>query len=433
MKHIAAYLLSILVCMFFFAGTAKANEVVTLQQMVKELSARVDSLEGKLKVAEAKNEAVESLSAPITMKDSMNGGDLSGPDDYTLPYNPMKNVKSDDENVRLSISGLVNRSALYADNGFQRRILHTDNDNLSSRFQLQGESILNEYISGGSRIEIATSANNSSNVDISNSNDADVFNVRRAEVWFVTPVGTLTLGQGDTASNFTLENDVSGTQAVGYGVAVSFKAGGLTFRNVADGSLGPSINTVFGDLDGLDRGNRIRYDTPSLYGFTLATSHVSGDSGDVALIYSGEFDNGTRIDGSMAAAKSVGRFDQYDGSISILFPIGISLTGGHGWQKIKAKYNEDVHRRSPHISGGKIGYLFEVFELGQTAVSWDYTSARHIAVADDHATSHGFGLVQQVDRLATELYANFQWWDLTRPGADFKKIKTALIGASVRL
>src|SRR5439155_9657394 len=106
---------------------------------------------------------------------------------------------------------------------------------------------------------------------------AVTFTVRQAEVYGGNPnYGELRLGFGSTASYLTTEVDLSGTAVATY-VQVSDFDGGFTFRQKAAAlvpggtrgafvlsaanSYGPAVGSVFSYFDGLQRDDRIRYDS----------------------------------------------------------------------------------------------------------------------------------------------------------------------------
>ncbi len=62
-----------------------------------------------------------------------------------------------------------------------------------------------------------------------------------------------------------------------------------------------TIGETFSNFDGLSRTDRLRYDTPSFGGFSLASSVSSGDAFDGALLFSRQFGE-TKVATAFAAA-----------------------------------------------------------------------------------------------------------------------------------
>ncbi|WP_350588644.1 hypothetical protein, partial [Psychrobacter sp. 78a-MNA-CIBAN-0178] len=70
-------------------------------------------------------------------------------------------------------------------------------------------------------------------------------------------------------------------------------SGALTDIRILDG---------FNSFDGLNRRNRLRYDTPTFNGFSLATSIISDSRYDATLSYEGQA-NGLKVIGAAAIAE----------------------------------------------------------------------------------------------------------------------------------
>ena len=130
------------------------------------------------------------------------------------PAAPSKMAKSGKDNVSLSVYGQVNRMALYADDGKDSRLLHADNDASSTRVGFKGKAKLDDEWSAGATIEVQIESNSSAKVTMdqdTKAEDAKNFPERKLEVWFKSKeLGKLSLGQGSTASDGTIEEDLSG-------------------------------------------------------------------------------------------------------------------------------------------------------------------------------------------------------------------------------
>ena len=83
---------------------------------------------------------------------------------------------------------------------------------------------------------------------------------------------------------------------------------------------------------GLGRDDRMRYDSPQLFGFTLSGSVLSGDGGDVALRYAAQW--GDFKFAAAAAYADNGNNnswdDQFNGSASVLHSSGLEFY--HRWR-----------------------------------------------------------------------------------------------------
>ncbi len=132
--------------------------------------------------------------------------------------------------------------------------------------------------------------------------------------------------------------------------------------------------------------------------------------------------------GAVAYANAGSRqgFEQYNGSVSVLLPMGLNFTAAAGTRDVKGG-GED-----PVFYYGKLGYKFDAIDFGTTAVSIDYTTVDDLDVDGDEFTSYGGFLVQNFDKIGTEFYIGARNHELDRPGADFDDVFTVLTGARVK-
>jgi predicted porin len=342
------------------------------------------------------------------------------------PEAPGEPVISGNDQIRVSISGQVNRAVLVSEDGDQTKLFFVDNDNSSSRVHIEGEGEINEDLSAGAVLEVELQSNSTQQVSQDDeSTGSATFQDRRVEVYFDSDrFGRLWLGQGHTASDNTAEVDLSGTAVVGTSDLPDF-AGGLEF--VDDGELSDvSIGDAYNNFDGLSRDDRLRYDTPSFGGFKLSASAVSDSNFDVAGFYASAF-GGTKVAGAAAFASNAGDFQQVDGSASMLLAGGFNVTAAAGWRDF-----DDGDRDAGRYVYGKLGYLFEAFAIGATALAVDAYYGEDVGAEGDEATMVGLLAVQTVDPIATDLYFGYRHFDLSRDGADFDPINAVLSGARVK-
>jgi len=333
--------------------------------------------------------------------------------------------------VKLSLSGQVNRGVLYVDDGTESEILHVDNDNSSTRIRFIGSAAYNDDITVGSQIEVQFESNSTADIKIDGSapSGSNSFTERKLELFFDSKrFGRIWLGQGDTASNGTSEVDLSGTGVVGYS-GIADMAGGIEFGGLG---VGPQINEVFSQLDGLSRDDRIRYDTPSFGGFKLSTSHADSRKSDVALRFSGDF-GGFKLAAAAAYAVNGDVDSQINGSVSLRHSSGFNLTGAAGVQDIQAGATNP--NRDPVFWYAKLGYIWGG-GIGDTAIAIDYTVAEEIedslAATGDEFTSYGAFVVQNIDGISTELYLGVRNHELDRVGQNFDDILAVLGGVRVK-
>ena len=162
--------------------------------------------------------------------------------------------------------------------------------------------------------------------DDGNEND---ISIRKNELWIESEtLGRITLGQGSAASDGITEINLSSSNSdPGFDFGNDFiirELSALPLDAYADG------------LDGLGRIDRIRYDSPSIYGFILSASWGEDDAYDIALRFKKEW-NSIRIAAGIAYAEAdpdeptggaEGDFELITGSASIMHvPTGLFLYG----------------------------------------------------------------------------------------------------------
>lgn len=339
-------------------------------------------------------------------------------------------VSSGGGKARVSLSGQLNRAFTIAGDGRSVKFYPVDNSSSSSRIRISGTALLNDDLSLAARFEVGITPDASSLVSQVNQAPGNLFDQRWAEVSLTSArYGKLSLGKGDTASNSTAEVDLSGTDVVQY-AKISDIGGGMLFREKGgDNSLTTlKVSDAFNDWDGLSRQSRLRYDTPAYYGFSLAGSLVTGQRYDAAVFWSGE-GYGLKASAAFAVANPelADKGLQYDGSMSLLHlnsGLNLTLSGG---------LLEDEIREDAINLYAKIGWIANLFTLGNTAFGLDYTRSENLPLAGDRAWSVGAAAVQSFNKIATEFYLQYRTYSLDRKsGPAVKRLNLGTFGARVR-
>jgi predicted porin len=333
------------------------------------------------------------------------------------------------ERVKLAISGQVNRAVNIVDDGKSTNAYFVDNDNSESRVRFVGTARATDDLTIGSKIELSIAPNKAGEVDQNNQETNNVFDQRWTEVSLDSKrFGKLSLGKGATASYGSAAVDLSGTGVISY-ATIADTAGGMLFRQTSDDSLTDvRIGQAFNSFDGLNRRNRVRYDTPAFYGFHLAGSLVSDDRYDAALYWGGQ---GYGFKAAGAAAFADPNEDdadfQYDGSFSLLHEsTGLNLTLSAGWLE------RDDQGDAQNLYG-KLGWLRRFFSFGETAFGVDYTQSMNLPTGRDKGYSIGAAAVQQFEEFGTEIYLLYRLHSLDRDlEPSVQDINVGSIGARVK-
>jgi hypothetical protein len=203
----------------------------------------------------------------------------------------------------------------------------------------------------------------------------------------------------------------------------------MLFRQTnGDNLTNVRIADAFNNFDGLNRRNRVRYDTPTFYGFHLATSAVSDQRYDASLWWGGQ---GYGFKAAGAAAFAYPNEDdtdfQYDGSFSLLHEnTGLNLT-------LSAGLLERDNQGDAQNLYAKAGWLTRFFSLGETAFGVDYTRSLNLPTGRDDGYSVAAAAVQQFEEFGTEIYLLYRLHSLDRDVApSVHDISVGSIGARVK-
>lgn len=334
--------------------------------------------------------------------------------------------------MKVKVYGQVNRALLWADDGDESKTYFVDNSNSSTRFGIDAKATIEGGMTVGGKFEAELQSNASSDVNQLEEKTDAVLKERHMDVWLEGAFGKFSIGQGNTASNETSEVDLSGTTVISYSDTKQFSGGILFFDEAAGALSGVKIKDVFNNLDGLSRDDRIRYDSPSLTGFTLSASMGSKEFWDAAVRYTGTFGE-TKFAAAVAYAD-FGDLDktvegEINGSASVLFG-GLSLTGAAGQKQL----DEKLAGRSddPMFWYGKVAYTAKLAFAGSTTFGVDYMASNDMKKDGDEATTYAAFVVQRLDNYNSELYVGYRSHALDRVGVDFADVTGLMGGARIK-
>ena len=394
--------------------------IMELKRLIEKQQEQIDAQQKQIEVLAKKVEELKTAKAEKAPEHEVAEKEI-----------PKDLVRSGGDKVSAKIYGQVNRGVLYVNDGENKEFFHVDNDNSSTRIGLRGTAKLNDDFSVGTKIEVQFESNSTASVSQDNkSAGPNNFTERHLDLFLNSETfGKLSLGQGDTASNGSSEVDLSGTSVIGYSSVGSLADGMKFFDQNTNALSNVTVGSVFSNMDGLSRRDRVRYDTPTFAGFTVSGSVTEREQQDISLRYSGKF---PRLKLAAAAAyantdASSSTENQYNGSVSILFDNGFNVTLAGGKREMIAS-----NREESLFYYAKLGYKADFFDIGTTALALDYGRFNDIAQNDDEADSFALMAVQNLTKLGTELYIGYRLYSLERPGSDFGEINAILTGARIK-
>ncbi|HWB44512.1 MAG TPA: hypothetical protein VG900_03660 [Hyphomicrobiaceae bacterium] len=369
--------------------------------------------------------------------------------------------------VSLIISGQVNTAVMAWDDGIRNDIYIVDNGVSRSAFQLDGSARISPTLTAGFNMVFAMATGARSH-QVSQLNDDgpgttatgdSTLGIELAN-WYLDSktLGRLTLGRINGASagstqvdlgnvgvianvnmllwngSFIVTSDVNATQYTG---------GGVTWGALMGGNIV--------GISGLNRSNAVRYDTPTVGGFTLGASWGEDDMWDVALRYAGEF-NGFRLAGAISYSRNacgvndcsdtapygaatglskLAEENKWQGSASIMHvPSGLFLTGAAVNLSHDGSSAGDVNQ----FTGGgliagrqrpdtKLWYVVggiskNWFGMGNTALYGEWgriddgasgtVTAGGDSLFDTRVDMWGLGVVQNIDAAAMEMFLSYR-------------------------
>ena len=399
-------------------GSVDAKTIERLEQLIKAQQQQLESLQQQLNELKqtAVDAKIEHENTRKTIKkvadDMENRVDTSATARIALDQPPGdKDVTSGGgERMRLSINGFVNRAVNIVDDGKDTDAYFVDIDDAESRVNFVGTARATDDLTLGTRIELAIAPNKSGNVSQVNQEVDNIFEQRWTEVSLLSKsFGKLSLGKGNVGAFGTTSVDLSRTGVISYSSIID-TAGGMLFRQTSDDTLTDvRIGDAFNNFDGLLRKNRLRYDTPTFYGFHLSGSAFSDRRYDGALWWGGQ---GYGFKAAAGAGITEPSEDdaglQYGGSFSILHEdTGLNFTLSSG--KLERDDQSD-----PYNVYGKLGWLTNPFSFGWTAFAFDYTRSMNLPTENDDSYSIGSAVVQAFEKYGTELYAVYRLHSLDR-------------------
>lgn len=345
-------------------------------------------------------------------------------------------VVSSGNKMKLKLYGQIARAFGFVGDGETVTFKQGENGNTSTRMGIDGRGKITNDVSVRTRMEFEVSSGDElGGTQFENQGgDASTFGVRHLDLIVESKkFGSVWIGRGDSSSNGTSEVQVIPALDSG-------RLGGSVHNLIAklrvldeNENLGTrtvaTVDRFFQSFDGANRQNRIRYDTPTFFGFKGSVSLIDKHNIDSAVFYEGKF-FGIEIEGAVGfchtrGAQSAGSgtcfgndttvtaVSQLNGSVSMLTPIGLGATmsGGHQWQAL-AGTGHTTEDPNPFNIQPAIFYTTKVTELGATTIEYAFQYCKHCGQKDDKGIGHSLQLMQQVDSVGGDYFVGFRYIDV---------------------
>lgn len=348
------------------------------------------------------------------------------------------NVSNGNKNS-LTMSGQIVRQLMWADNGEDSELFHTDGLTTRSRIRWIAKGNLTESVGVSTLIEMNTPITNSpGNATIGAngpaSGDTGAWAIRHFDIKFShKSAGSFSIGQGNAAANGNRETSYAMSGAI-HSASVGALNNGLVFFD-DDATKAYSTVTagaVMSNLDFSSRNDRIRYDAPSFGGLKLSASLTQGQQPEIGARWSGSF-GGIKAQVRAGWNNTSGTSTTAEGiwgvSGAIMHDSGLQASASYGERDMKATATDDV--KSWHVAAG---YNAKLFALGPTGFDVHYAETESLRINDEDASGLTFSVVQRFSNIGSEIYAAYNIVDVDSPasaGVDYDNISILAAGTRV--
>lgn len=364
--------------------------------------------------------------------------------------------------VSLTVSGWINQTVQWWDDGAESNTYVTTNGSDPSRFRFVGKAKIDKDWSAGYILEIGVASAGQA------SNNADGLAVSgftlRHSAWFVESktYGKVTVGQTSGVNDGITELSLAKTVLVDKPITIFTPNGAFKLRNSAtDAQYNVTWDDLAYGLKGVgegDRYNLVRYDSPEFAGFVASANWGEDDFWAVALRYTGEL-HGFKLAGGISYAEitdntqgfggtqTVGndKGTEWGGSASVLHVgTGLFATFAYGEAELAAKAVGAGNDRNYSNWNIQAGIQRKWHPLGATTLYGEYfegdfgksrnqATGTALVVNGSDVDVWGLAAIQTIDAAALDLYIAYRHYevDVHTAGVSIADYDTVFSGAKI--
>lgn len=364
------------------------------------------------------------------------GGDCCADLEERIAELEATTARKGNRKVSLSVTGWVSHQIMWWDDGKKSNVYVTDlTSDLDSHVKFTGQAKITSDVSAGYVLQIIGSLAEPVliNQDNPNANLGNTYTLQ--SYWYLKSetLGKLSVGKlSPTADNWSILIDGSGSLVPGNDVLFEGSSfflnnrSGRTAFTWGDMALCHFSNLAIGaDCNGLPS-NAVRYDSPTLAGFTASATWGEDDFWDVGLKYSGQFDQ-FQVAAAVAYSETndpnlfvpePNRKDSYLQAGLYVFhvPTGLFAYGAYGTEDPKNLTADGNSLPNGHHYYVKAGLRKNWIPLGHTVLWGEYAKYDDMtsdALVDAGATSTkidrwGVGVLQEIDAAAMSVWIKYR-------------------------
>ena len=339
--------------------------------------------------------------------------------------------------VSLKISGWVNKAIMIWDDGTDSDAYNVDSTYGSTRFRFTGGAKINHEWSAGYRIEIETLTDRTFSVSQASDDNANSLRIRDSNMYIKSKsLGKITWGFGSSPTdNLTFSSNVAGFSSIVSGAQADFLGnssftvnGTPLFRITGSLQSGSFFESSF-------LTNIVRYDSPTIGGFTLSASWGEDDFYDVAIKTTQKFGDftfkasvGYRVfegddprKGFVGSDRGITKEENLLANFGLMHnPTGLFIHG----QYSGFEYDAAVAANAPDSADDTYGWHLQGGikqrwnSLGKTTLWGGYTEINNgyatanlatiAAGTTTEATKVQLGFIQEIDAAAMHLYITYE-------------------------
>ena len=302
--------------------------------------------------------------------------------------------------VDFTVSGHVARALVITDSDGGTKAQEKDSGTTGSRIRVVGSGEAMAGVTAGVKLEYGAGGNGGS-----------AMSLRYADLTFGGEFGKISIGHGDDAGEGSVYSDKSGVLGIGHG------------QDKGASTLGD----YFGSLDGGGaRGNRVRYDTPSIGPISAAVSVGNGDEVSAGVSLSQSFGD-TAFGAKVGTTMSPGETGTLSASAGIKLPAGVTVSGawGQGDNHLMGKtagsiscamaagtVASDDCTVTPAVAGNVVDPTFFQatvgYVLGDTSVAASWYASSDMMNDGSEGTAIGIGVNHNLPKVSANVFVAAQ-------------------------